>query len=76
MEQFKHIESQFFQKLNRELADQLEVAKKEIDRCNEIIKMCKQVLAAPNTRSIDNLMEEINRIDGDSDDKDCSKENP
>ena len=65
MEQFKHIESQYFQKLN-----------KELDKCKKIIEMCKQVLATPNSKSIDNLIEEINRIEGEQDDKDCSKKNP
>ena len=76
MEQFKHIESQYFQKLNKELAMQLDKAKGEIDKCKKIIEMCKQVLATPNSKSIDNLIEEINRIEGEQDDKDCSKESP
>lgn len=75
MEQFKHIESQYFQKLNKELALQLDRAKQEIDKCNKIIEMCKQVLATPSSKSIDNLIEEINRIEGEKDDKDFSEKN-
>jgi uncharacterized protein Yka (UPF0111/DUF47 family) len=74
MEQFKTIESQFFQKLNRDLAAQLNKTRREVEKCKDIIKMCKQVLESPTSRAIENLIEEIEKVEGDTDDENRSEE--
>ena len=71
-----NVKHQYFLTINKILAEQLSDATKEIDKCNEIIKLCKLALRNHPTKSLENLLSEIKKIEERQDDKDPSEKNP